>query len=185
MDVRVAEQFAVPTGKIRGLAQFNKLSKTLVGLLVWVDPATLNSEFFVYHEIEMDFETEMVVGTADDFQIVKIEDLPEVVHEEALDMAATQRITKEYPLVQQINVFARAIQKLSEVAGVEQTELDEMLAYIDEIKRENAVRKAFFKESPDYVYKSYEDHEREYQEQLEGGLHEAYGGRVVTGGRVF
>jgi hypothetical protein len=185
MDIQVAEQFAVPTGKTKALAQFNKITGALVGILVWTDPETLNNDYFVYKEIEIDFETEMVVGKADDFEVVAIASLPQVIYEEQLDLAAQQKITKEYTVVRQINVLGRAIVALSEKAGVEQEELLEMLDYIAEVKRENTLRKEFYRTSPDFIYKSAEDVAREEEERLEGGLHEAYGGRPIVGGSVF
>lgn len=185
MDARLAGMIKQPEGKTRVLIQFNKISRALTGILIWTNPSTLNQDYFIYVEAMFDFDKEVVVGDADDFEIVSKDSQPSVIYESSLDVAVQTRITKVYPIVKQINVFARAIMKLSEAAGIDQSELHEMLDYIDEVKRENQVRKEFYMRSPDFKFVSNEDVEKQYEEQMEGGLHEAYGGRIHEGGRVF
>lgn len=179
------QRFAIPKGKVRALAQFNKISGALTGVLNWVESDVLNHEYFVYREIEFDFETDVVVGTVEDYEVVARDSLPEEIRESTLNLQAQQRITKEYPVVRQINILAEAVAKIGEATGVELEELHEMLDYIDEVLRENKIRKSFYESNNGFIYKSDEDLAREEAAQLEGGLHEAYGGRQIVGGSVF
>jgi hypothetical protein len=186
MDVTLAEAYSLPEGKSKVLLQFNKITGALVGILSWVEPETLNTVFFDYVTVEeFDFENDEVVGNYPDFKVVDRRTLPSVMYEESLDAIARDKITKKYPVIQQVNVLGTAILKLSEALGIDQEELIEMRDYIDEVKRVNAVQKAFYQESPDYEYVSIEDQEAREADQMEGGLHEAYGPRTATGGRVF
>lgn len=186
MDASLAEAYALPEGKSKVLLQFNKITGALVGVLSWVEPETLNQDFFDYETIEeYDFENDEVVGNYPDYKVVDRRTLPSVMYEESLDAIARDKITKKYPVIQQVNILGRAILKLSEALGIEQDELIEMRDYIEEVKRVNAVQKAFYQESPDYEYISYEESEARQADQMEGGLHEAYGPRTATGGSVF
>lgn len=186
MDTQLAQAYAMPSGKTRVLLQFNKITGAPVGVLSWVEPATLNQEFFTYVEDpEFDLENDLVKGNYPDYQVVDRRTQPQKVYEAALDSVARDKITKVYPVVQQVNVLGRAILKLSEQLGVDQSELNEMLAYIAEVKRTNAIQKQSYMENPAYEYISIEAAEAATADQLEGGLHEAYGPRTATGGRVF
>jgi hypothetical protein len=202
MDRRLAEAYTVPSEKIRALIQFNKITGEPVAEMMWVDPETLNNDFFVYREVMFDFQNDMVVGTADNFEIKNKLEMPIVMTEEQLDAAARDKITKEYPVIQQVNIVGTAILKLEEqlrdlTAALKErfgmefdlssatAQLVEMRNYIDEVKRANTIRKTFYQESPDYEYISYEAAAAAEARRLEGGLHEAYGPRPTTGGSVF
>lgn len=185
IDRRLAEHFRDPVGKVPALAQFNKITGELTAVLGYVDPETLNNEFFVYREIEIDFENEVFLGNLESYRIVNKHDLPQDVYEYTVDEQARDKITKLYPLVEQVNVLGRAIQKLSSHAGIDQEELQEMLDYIEEVKHANRLRKEFYQNSPDFNYITDAELEEIETRQLEGGLHEAYGPRPSAGGRVF
>lgn len=186
MDTKLAADFKAPEGKTVAVAQFNKLTGALTMILHDIDPATLNQEYFVYRTIEdFDFEEDVIIGGPDDFEVVKRDSLPEVVYEHNVDALAKNKILKQYPAVAQVNVLSRAIMALSEQMGVDQPELKQMMAYINEVKLTNQTRKDFYKESPDFEFISYEDMEAENANRLEGGLHEAIGPRPATGQSFF
>lgn len=185
MDISLLEQFDTPKGKIRALAQFNKISGALVSIMQYVDPERLSHEYFLYKEIEFDFENDILVGTYSDFKIIPKDQAPIVITEPSLDAMARDKITKRYPVIQQVNILGRAIMKLSEHLGIEQDEMEEMLDYIAEVKHANKLRKEYYQENPNYEYKSQADLDAEEAARLEGGLHEAYGPRPTEGGRVF
>lgn len=191
MDARLASQFSVPTGKQKVLLQFNKLSKELVSVITWVDPTTLNAEYFVYFEAQYDYDNDVVIGNADKYEIVDKSTQPIVVYESAMDEMAAQKITDKYTVTKQINIIGKAIQLIASKITVTEEEsdvleaLEEMIDYVNEIKRSNEQRKRLFRESPEYTFISVEDSQNALDRQLEGGLHEAIGGRTVTGGRVF
>lgn len=186
IDSSLAQSLALPEGKIHALLQFNKVSGAFVTAMSYVDPATLNNDFFDYIEVtEFDLEYDVVVGTRDSYTIVDRRTLPEQVYESAIDAIARDKITKEYPVVQQVNIIGRAIIALSDALGVPQDELTEMLAYINEVKRVNSLAKSFYQESPAYEFITLEEEEAAETDRLEGGINEAYGARPATGGRVF
>lgn len=186
MDVNLAQAYSLPTGKNKVLLQFNKITGAHVGTLSWVEPSTLNQEYFLYVEHDdFDMEHDVVVGNHPEFQVVDRRSRPQPIFESGLDAIARDKITKRYPVVQQVNVLGRAILKLSEHLGVEQVELTDMLDYINEIKRVNALQKQSYMDNSAYEYISIEAEEAAAAERLEGGLHEAYGAKPATGGRVF
>ena len=174
-----------PKGKTRALVQFNKISGAFVSVMSWVDPATLNQDYYEYRETEIDFANEYIKGDLSNWEVARNDSRPEVITEELLDLSAQQRITKEYPVVKQVNIIARAVQQICAKLDIQVEELEEMIDYISEVKRTNQVRKEFYRDNPDFEYWSYEDVAKEEAKQLEGGLHEAYGGRPITGGSVF
>lgn len=194
-DLAIAAM-AMPSGKTEVVLQFNKITGAFLAALSLVDPATLNQEFFVYAIDEMDFDTEEVVGDYPNYEIrLKQAEKPRI-YEVEMDLAAQAKITKRYPVVQQVNVVSDAINSLAaavqglltEVDPTLETalnELNEMRDYINEVKTDNARRKAFYRDSPEFDYVSNEDVAEQYERQLEGGLHEAYGPREITGGSVF
>lgn len=175
----------VPKGKQRALAQFNKITGAFITVMTWIEPETLNHEFYEYREVEIDFEKEYIKGNLRDFTVARNDERPPVISEQTLDLSAQERITKEYPVVEQVNIIAKAVQALNRHLGVENEELEEMIDYISEVLRNNKVRKEFYRDNPDYEYVSYEYLAKQQSEQLEGGLHEALGGRPITGGSVF
>lgn len=185
MDRRLAENFHEPKGRVDALLQFNKITGELVAVLQYVDPDTLNNDYFIYKKIELDFENEEVRGDINNYEIIHKNDLPQLITEEGMDEQARDKITKIYPVVRQVNIISQAILRLSEKVGVEQEELQEMLDYINEVKHANRLRKEFYKNSPDFEFLSYEVLEDMYARQMEGGLHEEYGPRPAVGGRVF
>lgn len=185
MDLAIAKEFVLPSDRIPAILQFNAITGAFITAMTG-DLATLGSkEHFTYVEGEWNFTHDVVIGTYPDYQVVDERTLPTKIYEASLDMIARDKITKEYPVIQQVNILGRAIMKLSEQLGVDQEELVEMFSYIDQVKQTNAVSKQEYQDSPDYDYISLEQQAVEYEATLEGGVHELYGARAATGGRVF
>lgn len=187
---------SMPSGKTRALLQFNKITGAFVAMLSYVDPDTLNNEYYTYAEAELDFENDMVVGDYPNFQIQPALASKPRFTEEDMDKMVQVKITKRYPVVKQLNIVSNvldsitnAVQKLlpepDENLSESMHQLNEMRAYINEVKQANALRKEFYASNPDFEFISKEQAASEYERQLEGGLHEAYGAREVTGGSVF
>lgn len=189
MDLSLASRIQTPQGPQPAVAQFNKLTGALCAVLFNVDPDTLDQTFFDYRVVdEFDFATQQIVGTIDDFKVVEIQAMPGVIYESDLDMSAQQKITKVYPVINQLNNIGRVLDQLAEKVGLDTPEVSkmrEMFAYIEEIKADNDRYKEFYKASEDYEYKDYASVAQDDANRMEGGVHEAYGPRTVASGRVF
>lgn len=189
---------AIPVGGTKVLLQFNKISGAHTAVLGWVEPATLNNEYYIYvvHE-NFDFQEDEVRGNYPDYEVVRRVDAPLMMFEAQLDLSAQQKITKRYPVINQLNNVGNAIVEIGRVvqsilgdhpdlALVDAlVVLDEMNDYITEVKQANKLRKEHYAASPEFVYVSLEQEYADQEAQLEGGLHEAYGPKEVTGGTVF
>jgi hypothetical protein len=181
----------------RVLLQFNKISGVLTAVLGWVDPQTLNNDYYVYADVEsFDYNTQEVVGTYPDYEIRDKAAAGAVLYERQLDLAAQQKITKAYPVINQVNNIGNAITELGRVMrGLLQEpdpaleaaldKLEEMNAYITEVKDANNERKAYYADAEGYTYVTIADEEQSMADQLEGGLHEVYGAKSISGGTVF
>ena len=218
MEQAIAAQYGPPVGRMKALLQFNKVNGALTMVLTALDPSTLNQEYYTYVETEFDFENDKVVskvdntkpGTVNDWVVMAKADLPQEVYEEQLDSLARDKITKLYPVIQQVNLVGKAVVALDEnIVAVGQRldkiiellgeskehpplllqsvvgDLVEMQSYIAEVKQANALRKEYFKESDAHVFISSEDAQAQLDAVLEGGVHEAFGARPSQGGRVF
>lgn len=153
-----------------------------------------DQNLFIVREAEMSPVEDDVIGKIivyddgtlkDDWQVVKRSEQPEVITERNLNMTAEQKITKKYPIVDQINILSRAIKLLGDKTGVELEELDEMLSYIKLTTDINRTQKDFYREQSSVRYLSDEEIAEESSRKMEGGVHEWIGPRPVTGGRVF
>lgn len=195
-DTITAAVASVPeTSKV--LLQFNKISGASTGILSWVDPATLNNDFYVYVEYDgFNFQEDEVRGTYPNFEVVNRVQADVIYYESQMDLAAQQKITKAYPVINQVNNIGNAIVEIGKAVTAMLPEvpeglaaalakLEEMNAYITEVKVANNTRKEFFKTAPGYIYVSIADEEAAAAAQLEGGLHEVYGAKEITGGSVF
>ena len=216
MEQAIAAQFGVPVGKTKVALQFNKVNGALSMVVPSLDVSTLNQEYFTYAETELDFENEVVVSkkdntqpaTADDWVVVAKDSLPKTMYEDEMDSLARDKITKEYPVVQQVNLVGKAlvaldnnmqlltehINALGAELGVDlkplllepvSGALTEMYNYIDEVKQANTLRKEYYQESDAHVYISSAEKQARLDAILEGGIHEAFGARPSQGGRVF
>lgn len=192
----ITAAIAIPTGKARALLQFNKITGAFVSALSYVDPLTLNNEYFHYADQEFDFHNDAVVGEYPDYKVVDKLTLKPTIYEAQMDLMVQDKITKVYPVIKQVNVIAHAVNALAQAVVRLQPDADpelldamhqlnEMRDYINEIKQTNDLRKEFYATSSDFDYQTIEDLEQVFERQLEGGLHEAYGARQIKGGSVF
>jgi hypothetical protein len=183
------------SNRTKCILAFNRANGVFLVAMSYVDPSKLGGhEFQIFVEDEFDILNDTVVGglnIAEDggytkaYKIVETASLPMTVYESQFDAAVSTKITKRYPVAEQVNVLGRAINRLSEKVGVEQEELAEMLAYIKLVKDTNRVQKEFYRDSPDHIYVSNAELAEQEAATFEGGIHEALGPRIAEGGRVF
>lgn len=185
MDLAIANEFVLPENRIPAVLQFNTITGAFITATTGDIKTLGGKEHFTYIEAEWDFTHDAVIGKYPNYQVVDSRTLPTVVYESSLDMIARDKITKEYPVIQQVNILGRAIMKLSVELKIDQEELLEMFSYIDQVKQTNAITKEEYKESPAYDYISLEQQAADFDATLEGGVHELYGARPAVGGRVF
>lgn len=155
--------------KQKALAQFNKLNGEFVAVHSGVpDYNILNHKSYDYREVEIDLSNEDIVGTIDNFEIVNVNEGPVEITEDMVDELARNRITKAYPLERQLSIMGQMLEKLADQAGVDATDLKEMNDYITEAKRVNKIRKQFYMDNPDYVYKTNQEVEDKIERKFEG-----------------
>lgn len=186
----------IPNPRVPTTHFFNKLN----GMHLWSvmnnasGPHPHDPELFVTRQADFDHSRDRLVGGlivgangtyTDNFTIIDQDEEPPTYNEANLNQQAEEKITKKYPIVDQINVLARAIKQIGDKVDVELEELDEMLSYIKLCLDTNAAQKEFYRGNPDIRYVSDEDASDKLASQLEGGIHEWIGARDVTGGRVF
>lgn len=180
--------------KVKVLLMFNRTSEVFlqsVGYLPLDAFDAKSREHTIFVEAEMGTYDVVVSNTPgkqptlSDWKIVPKEEAPQVITEDHLNSKVAYKITERYPVTEQINILARAIKKLAEKYGQELNELEEMLDYIDLVKRTNRAHKEALIESPDVIYKSREDLDAEKAHRYAGGLHELIGPRKIDQGRVF
>lgn len=171
------------------LLQFNKISGAYITCLSYVDPASLDQTYYVYAEVS-DFiiDAQTVIGNYPEFKIVNNVDQKPKVYETVLNMGCRSKIVSEYSpetqldrirvVVEQIAVFLDGKYKSLEIEGLEA--LQEMNAFIDEIKESNRKLKESYKARDDFEYITIAEEIAQRDAQLEGGLHElVYGPRLL------
>ncbi|MNB83831.1 hypothetical protein D3C75_306730 [compost metagenome] len=172
--------------RIRALLMFNKANGEFISAISWNDPSTLSGhEYITFVEDQYDMMNDVVKGTYPDYKVVNKNEGPQPYYESQADAVMSAKITKMYPVVEQVNVLGRAILLLEEKTGCKLDELTEMLEYIKLCKEVNATTKEFYRESPDFIYISNDELAAQENARYEGGLHEAFGPKEITGGRVF
>lgn len=186
----------MPEGKTRALLQFNKVSGAFTMMISYVDPTTLNNDYYVYEEAYVDFENDTVVGKYPNHEIKSMVDAPPQVVESILEENLREKITKRYSVVKQINIISDVVESmvtaLKPLVSEDNEKLEESLDallemrdYINDVKLIHDNRVEYYKNSPEFEFISKETHAKLVDDQLEGGLHEVYGPRETTGGRVF
>jgi hypothetical protein len=160
--------------------------------------AQFDDLLYVGREAMFDHANDVVVGGLtknadgvfeDNFKVIPASEQKEKVYERFLNLQAEQKITKRYPLVDQINLLVAAIQRLAKEHEFtdlpEFKALAEMTSYVDQCIETNQAKKEFYSGNPDVDYYSDERVAAEESAKMEGGIHEAIGPRVVSGGSIF
>ena len=141
---------ALPDAKTEAWAQFNKITGVFTGVYQKVPLETLNQEYFDYVEIEIDTETQRVVGNKDDFKIVNRADEPQVIHEIAMNNQAQGKIDKEYSIYKRLEIIDQVLAELCKKLEVDVPEFVEMRDYIDEVQHPNELIKEAIANDPAY-----------------------------------
>lgn len=186
-------------GRVSATALFNKINGmhvTVVGIPL--DQCQYDKALYEARSVLINFADDVVIGGltvnkdgtyTDSFEVIKQKDQKEQVFELMLNLQAEQKITKEYPLVNQINILIKAVQRLGDEAGLQKTpefeELSEMVSYIDLCISTNQSKKEFYRDNPDVEYITDEQVAAETAARMEGGIHESLGPRPITGGSIF
>lgn len=159
--------------RVEALAQFNKINKEFIMVLERIDNIELlNHDFYLYQEVELDLDQEMITGNYDNFSIISIHDAPLKMDEDSLNRLASDKIYEKYSLEDQLSLIENTLERIADSVGVECNELKEMNDFINEIRRVNGVRKEFYANSPEYNYKTTEDLNNELAAKYDGGIHE-------------
>jgi hypothetical protein len=169
----------IPSDNTNAWAQFNKITGVFTGVFQDVPIEMLNHDYFNYVEIEININTQKVVGTFDNFSIVNIVDEPAPAYEIALDNAAQAKIDKVYSIYTRLDMQERVLKLLCEKVEVDDYEFNEMLSYIEEVKKNNQLFKESLMNDPTYTYISRAQQQEMMNAQLEGGLHEFIGPRAA------
>ncbi len=188
MDSLVAAAYEIPSTRSPAILQFNRVTGQFVNAIRTPDndPSVLGGqEYFIFVVADISLTDDQVIGEYPDYKIVANKDLPTRVFESEMRLQLQTKITRRYPVITQVNVISDSILALAEKAGIELPELAEMRDYINEVKRAHEVRMKFFEESPDYEFVSIAQEEARSEAQLEGGVHELFGPKEATGGRIF
>lgn len=181
------------TERVKALGVFNKVSGAPIVIMQYVDPTTLNNDDYSYVEVEASITNDTIVGDIDNFEIVGRDEAPPIVYERAMNQQATDRVTKEYPLVAQINILRDVVTFLTESLEIEGKDehpaiqaLKDMNDYIADVLEINTARKAYYAESDAVNYMSSEDEALEFERATEGAIREQLGYRTVgSGDRIF
>ena len=153
------------------VAQFNKMNKEFITLIGGVkDISGLNHEHYLYSFVTIDEQSEKIVGNYDNFEVKKLVDMPREITEYEMDMLAHEKIVGKYPITKQLNILAQTLESISDRMGVNNDELKEMNAFIDEVRRVNDVRKQFFSTSNDFEYISDDELDDRISKKYAGGI---------------
>lgn len=173
---------------IKCLAQFNKVSGAFICIMSFVDSSTLDNTYYRYVEVNLDKDKQAIKGNYPNFSIVTIAEQPTQIYERVLNAKCKAKILAEYELDTQLDTIRSVVQQLAELMVaknktlevVDLPALQEMNAYIDEVKASNKRLKASYQNRSDYEYISIQQEQKTIEEQMEGGLHElVYGPRPV------
>lgn len=185
--------------KISSTALFNRLNGMYYAVSsIPFDNPQHDDNLFIARSVMFDYTNDVIVGgiiinkdgtQTDDFKVIDKSEQKNTVTERNLNMQAEQKITKRYPLVTQVNLLVKAVNRLATEHGLQDTEefqaLSEMVSYINQCIQTNQAKKEFYANNPDVEYYSDERAYEEASARMEGGVHEALGARPVVGGSVF
>lgn len=183
-------------GRNPAVALFNKQNGIYISVSNYLpeDMDKIDTDLYIAREVMFDFTNDTIEGdiiinkdgtTTDDFKVVDKSEVRPVIYETQLNSRAEYKITKRYPVIEQINILSRSLQLIAEKTGTALPELEELTDYIKLCLDTNKAQKEFYRGSPDVTYITEEEHTERESARFEGGLHEIIGPRVITGGSVF
>lgn len=168
-------------GKEFALVQFNKITGEFTGVFQDVPVESLNCDYYDYARVQIDIETETVIGKFPEFKVVPIKSQPAVVLESMFNNNMQVKIDKEYPLNVRLRIIEVALNKIASHLNVECSELSEMCSVLAEIERTNTVMKESLKSDPAFKFVTLQEEEEQNNAKIEGGLHELFGPRNSIG----
>jgi hypothetical protein len=171
----------VPVGTQKMLAVFNRYSKAYFNTIGIAQPEYLNTDNFIYIEVEIDIKTQRIEGTADSFKIVDIATSATKIYETQVNNLCKSKIYKRFQLEVQLDILRKAVAQLCEAAGIVNEELLDMNEYIDDVKAANKTIKAAYIANPDFQFITIAQEQAEHEAKLDGGLHEAMGPANLVG----
>lgn len=119
-----------------------------------------NGHYILIEDV-MDLELDTVVGGllvkpdgsyTKNYNIMPIADIKPRIFEKHLNVYTIKEITEQYPLIEQINILARAIQTLSKESEVKLPELDTFVSFVDSVKTKNRKVKQRYIDDPECDY---------------------------------
>lgn len=171
----------IPTGKSTMLAQFNSTSGAYINTIGVVPLEWLDTEHYDYVEIEIDVQTQKVVGFKDNFKITDIATSKTRIYETMVNNQCKEKIYARFHLEVQLDLLRDVVTKLADKAGLLHEDLADMNDYIDGVKRANKVLKQSYISNPDFEFVTIEQELAETEARLDGGLHEVMGPKNLLG----
>jgi hypothetical protein len=166
----------VPLGeKSEAWASFNKITGVFCGISQKVDIKKLNHEFFDYRAVNIDIGSEEIIGTLDDFKIVKISEQPQPIYETSLDNAMYAKMDRVCKVYKRLEIIEKACLNLSKTLNVPNEDLEELCSLISEIRHVNELTKKDFETDTEFNYISIQQELEDFDAEMEGGLHEFAG----------
>lgn len=176
-----ALESAVPTGKQKMLAQFNRTSGVYVNTISLVPLEVLNTEHYIYVEVELDPETQRVEGNIDSFKVVDIASSATKIYESQVNASCKEKIYKRFQPEVQLDILRNVLAIVCEKLEISDESFDDMNDYIDSVKRANKVLKQAYIDNPDFQFITIAEEQAESEAKLDGGLHEVMGPKNLLG----
>lgn len=158
------------TTKLPATLTFNKINgEFLSASTVPANGFNTENSPYIYVEDRMCVDTETVLGGllvdpekgySKNYVIVPIASIRPKVFESHLNAFTIMEISNKYPLTEQINLIARAVQKLAMSASVEVEELNTFVDFVNGVKAKNSLVKDEYKNNLelDYITEEEQDH---------------------------
>lgn len=180
-----ALESVIPTGTQTMLAQFNKASGAYVNVFQLVPLEVLNTEHYVYAEVEIDIATQRIEGVYGDFKVVDIATSATKIYESQVNNACKEKIYKRFQPEVQLDILRGVLAAVCEKLEIVDETFDDMNDYIDGVKRANKVLKQSYIDNPDFQFITIAEEQAESEAKLDGGLHEVMGPKNLLGIGIY
>lgn len=187
--------------RVPATALFNRINGELISVTsVPVEDSQHNPEYYIARGIMYSFgedgdkiEGNIIIepdGTfTDNFRVLAPDEQTPTVYEAQLNAMAAEKITSKYPLTKQLNLVVACVNRLGGEHNLLETDefkdLNEMIEYINYCVQVNQTKKEYYANDPTVKYYSDKDLADLQSRQMEGGVHEEIGSRIINGGRVW